>query len=144
MKENKKYYKVVCMCGHVGRKKYVPIAFAVEAVDGKEAAKLARKIPRVKHDRKDAIIQCVEISKAQYKELRKINNEDPYLNCSNIQSQRKIPDFGLRIVKIIDESCGRKNSKEALSNKYREFRKGTANCRDGWRDLLEELYVEAY
>lgn len=42
MMETKKYYEVIAKCGHVGKKHYVPVKFAVIAEDGKEAAKMVR------------------------------------------------------------------------------------------------------
>lgn len=54
-------YKVIAKCGHVGKGKYIQIAFAVKANDGKEAAKIVRKFPRVKHDKKDAIINVIKL-----------------------------------------------------------------------------------
>ena len=53
--EFEKYYMVIAKCGHVGRKNYIPVKFAVVAESGKEAAKKVRQFPRVKHDHKDAI-----------------------------------------------------------------------------------------
>lgn len=92
----KKYFKVVAKCGHVGRKHYVPIAFAVEAESGKEAARLTRDFPRVKHTQKFAILNCIEISFDEYEELREINSKDEYLKCKNIQMQNQI-DMSNRI-----------------------------------------------
>ncbi len=85
-----KYFKVVAKCGHVGRKHYVPVAFAVEAESGKEAAKLTRLFPRVKHDHKDAILNCKEVSYEEYLELNTINSNDEYLKCHSRQEQRLI------------------------------------------------------
>ena len=85
-----KYFKVVTKCGHVGRQHYVPVAFAVQAENGKEAAKIARFLPRVKHDHKDAILSCVEVSYEDFLELNRINNEDAYLKCSSRQEQNQI------------------------------------------------------
>jgi len=85
-----KYFKVVAKCGHVGRKHYVPIAFAVEAETGKEAAKLTRFFPRVKHDHKDAILDCKEVSYEEFLELNTINLNDEYLKCHSRQQQSLI------------------------------------------------------
>ncbi len=85
-----KYFKVVAKCGHVGRKQYVPVAFAVVAETGKEAAKIARFLPRVKHDHKDAILECKEFSYEEYLELRESNLNDEYLKCHSRQDQSLI------------------------------------------------------
>ena len=34
MKETKNYYEVIAKCGHVGRKNYIPVKFAVVAESG--------------------------------------------------------------------------------------------------------------
>lgn len=56
-----KFYRVTCKCGHVGKKHFIRIAFPVNADSGEEASEIARRIPRVKHDHKDAILDCREI-----------------------------------------------------------------------------------
>lgn len=92
-----KYFKVTCKCGHVGIKHFIRISFPVIAATGKGAAEIARYIPRVKHDHKDAILDCKEISFEQYKELQQINRNDPYLFCKNKQEQEMIEDFSERL-----------------------------------------------
>ena len=69
---NKNYYKVVCKCGHVGRDHYVLITFGVIAESGKDAARIARAIPRCKHHHKDCIR---EVSKISYQEFLEINKD---------------------------------------------------------------------
>ena len=98
---NKNYYKVICKCGHVGRNDYVPIQYAIKAVDGKEAAKIARQIPRVKHNHKDAILKVEKIDFKQYLEIKELNKNDPYLQCHSRHEQNKICDLADRLV--IDE-----------------------------------------
>ncbi len=101
-------YEVKCKCGHVGKKNYIVIAFAVIAEDGKEAARKARYFPRVKHDHKDAIISVRKISDYEFDEILKNNNNDDYLHCTNKQQQNFI-DLSNRIQKeehkkeLIDE-----------------------------------------
>ena len=67
--EFEKYYMVIAKCGHVGKKHYVPIKFAVIAEDGKEAAKMVRQFPRVKHNHKDAILSVNKIDYERYQEI---------------------------------------------------------------------------
>ncbi|MGN1372736.1 MAG: hypothetical protein ACI4VK_01660 [Candidatus Coproplasma sp.] len=55
------YFEVQAKCGHVGRHNYVIKNFYVKAESGKEAARKIRLAPRVKHDRKDAIIRVKQI-----------------------------------------------------------------------------------
>ena len=86
--ENKKYFAVTTKCGHVGRKYYLPVTFPVVAESGKEAARLGRDIPRVKHAHKDAILDVREISYEEYLILVDENNNNMYLKCENKQQQK--------------------------------------------------------
>ena len=92
-----KYFKVTCKCGHVGVKHYIRISFPVIAATGKGAAEIARYIPRVKHDHKDAILECKEITIEEFQELQEINKHDPYLCCECKQDQEMIEDFSDRL-----------------------------------------------
>lgn len=83
-------YEVVCKCGHVGRFHYVKISFPIKARSGKEAARIARGLPRVKHDHKNAILNVCRIDQNRFVELMERNNQDPYLHCSCIQDQNLI------------------------------------------------------
>ena len=89
MIKTKKYYEVIAKCGHVGKKHYVPVKFAVIAEDGKEAAKMVRDFPRVKHDHKDAILNVGEIDKDLYFEGLEKNRAIRYFSCYNVQEQRE-------------------------------------------------------
>ncbi len=121
MEAKTKFYKAVCMCGHVGRNKYIPIAFAITAKSGKDAAKIARDMPRVKHHMKYAVLSCTEIDEEQYKELKRINSEDPYLSCKNIQEQRKHPEIIQRAVRMVTKK--REKQKNESSKKYRNWKR---------------------
>jgi len=86
---NKRYFSVLCKCGHTGsRMYYIPIAFAIEAENGKEAAAKSRWLPRVKHHHKDCILSVKELSYTEYLMLRDENKSDPYLKCGCIQEQK--------------------------------------------------------
>ena len=93
------YYMVIAKCGHVGRRSYIPITFPVKAANAKEAAAIVRYYPRVKHDKKDAILKVTEIDQETYNELKEINSKDPYLHCKNKRDQETIIDLALRIEK---------------------------------------------
>ena len=83
-------YEVVCKCGHVGRSHYVKISFPVKAQSGKEAARIARGLPRVKHNHKDDILNVCRIDQNRFIELLEKNHQDPYLHCTCIQDQNLI------------------------------------------------------
>lgn len=83
-----KYFEVITKCGHVGRAKYFLAHFYIRAEDAKDAAKKARKIPRVKHDHKDAIIDVFEIDEAAFLSGIEKNMNNPYFVCKNIQEHR--------------------------------------------------------
>ena len=93
----KKYYRVNAKCGHVGRRNYINIDFAVVAENAKEAAAKARYFGRVKHHSKDAINYVDEVSLEEFNELVENLSNDPYIGCDNIQEQRRIEDFYDRI-----------------------------------------------
>ncbi len=84
------YYLVLCKCGHVGKNMYMPIWFPIEANSGKEAAAIARMMPRCKHDHKDAILNCVKVDYEEFEYQRNINNNDPYLLCKSKYEQKMI------------------------------------------------------
>lgn len=111
-----KFFKVTCKCGHVGRNHFVRISFPIIAQNAKDAAGIARYIARVKHDHKDAILDCVEISKEEYAEILEANGNDPYLRCSNPQEQEAIEGFSSRIE---DEPSFLKSKKKKESKRNR-------------------------
>jgi len=93
---NKKYYAVKCKCGHVGRHNYILITYGIIAESAKEAAFIARWLPRCKHHHKDCIREVTEITIDEYIQIRLINNLDPYLNCSS-RKQQKTHDVSGRV-----------------------------------------------
>ena len=95
-----KYYQVKAKCGHVGRNNYIPKAFYIKAEDGKEAASKVRKIPRVKHGKKFAVLETKKITKEEYLEGIRINKEDLFLKVTCVQQQRVLcPNLEEEIIK---------------------------------------------
>ena len=84
-----KYFAVTAKCGHVRKGKYIEVTFAIVAESGKEAAKIGRTMPRVKHDHPMAILNVVELSEDDYNELYNENRNNPYLQCKNKQEQKE-------------------------------------------------------
>lgn len=84
------YYAVTAQFGHVGRGKYIPKTIPVYAENGREAAEKVRWMPRVKHHRKDAIIDVRNISEEEYLKLKEINKNDPYFKVGSKQEQEKL------------------------------------------------------
>lgn len=82
-----KYYKVIAKCGHVGKSRYYAGAFYEAADDGKEAARIVRTRPRVKHDHKDAILELAEISRADYDRGMLETRANPYFHATNAYEQ---------------------------------------------------------
>lgn len=121
MKENpgRKYFLVTAMCGHVGKLKYVPINFAVRAENASEAAQLTKTFPRVKRHRKDAILQCAEITREQYLVQRNINRRDAYLNAK-CHADVEANDTFFSSVRRIEKRSGKE--KRPLSMKYRAWK----------------------
>lgn len=83
-----RFYKVEAKCGHVGKNWYFPATFYITAENGREAAKVARVMPRVKHDHKDAILSVSEIDVDSYILGKESSMSNPYWLCKNIQEQR--------------------------------------------------------
>lgn len=81
------YYEVKAKCGHVGKNNYIIKSFYVYAASGSEAALITRKIPRVKHDRKDAIVSVTKITEEEYEQGINKNSNDLYFQVSNKQDQ---------------------------------------------------------
>lgn len=108
------YFNVLCKAGHLGKGSYMPIWFPVQAEDGREAARIARYISRVKHHHPDAILDCVEIDYEQYVNQQMINNNDPYLNCHSKQEQNQI--MPLIIDRILPDDHQRRRDRQ----KYRK------------------------
>lgn len=83
-----RYFKVTAKCGHVGKNWYFPGDLYITAENGREAAKAARRMPRVKHDHKDAILSVSEIDVDSYVRGKETIMDNPYWFCKNIQDQR--------------------------------------------------------
>lgn len=86
------YYLVTTKCGHVGKSYYIPITFPIIAEDGKEAARIARNKPRVKHDHWDAILSCISVDEETYNKQIEINRDDPYLHVGSRHAQNALID----------------------------------------------------
>lgn len=84
------FYKVKAKCGHVGRNNYIEKFFFVVADSGKEAANKVRYTPRVKHDRKDAILNVEKISEEEFNSGMESFNADAYFHVSNSTEQRLV------------------------------------------------------
>lgn len=84
------HYAVTAQFGHVGRGKYIAKTISIYAENGREAAEMVRWMPRVKHHRKDAIIDVRKISEEEYLELKEINKNDPYFKVGSKQEQEKL------------------------------------------------------
>ena len=116
------YYLVTTMCGHVGKKQYIPINFAIEAETPMEAMEKARRIPRVKHDRKDTILAIKPISYEAYLEQRKGNRNDPYLRARSEEDIKAIPGLKKRIRKYGEGKFSRTGQSKRRAYWQREGR----------------------
>jgi len=112
--EEMNYYAVTAKCGHVGKSKYIEITFAIKAKSGKDAAKIGRYIPRVKHDNPMAIVKVLKISYDEYKNLLIENKKNPYLNCKNKQEQNlNCPDIFYMIKDLYEEKIDYKEKRKS-------------------------------
>lgn len=133
----KHLYAVTCKCGHVGRNKFIPITFAVKAENGRAASAMVRRFPRVKHDRKYAIISCQKIDEAKAKIINKKNEDDPYLHCSSIQEQNLHPEIMERLLEEETLSSTKKKEEKALSASYLNYKKNRRKTI--WQDYSEDF-----
>lgn len=85
-----KYFKVLVKCAHVGKNHYILKHLYIKAENGKEAAKIARWTPRVKHHQKDAIREVKEITLSEYSLGVRANAFDPYFKVHNSTEQSKL------------------------------------------------------
>lgn len=87
------FFKVRAKCGHVGRNHYILKWFYVRTIDGKDAAKIVRNTPRVKHHHKDAIREVIEIQFEEFSRGIRAMNEDMYFKVHNSTDQRLLNVF---------------------------------------------------
>lgn len=136
MKELNNYFMVIAKCGHVGKRNYIPIKFAVHATDAKDAAKVTRDFPRVKRNHKDAILKVEKISYEEYLEIKKINDEDPYLKCKSKQEQNMIANLSERLEVDLhnqDIEYDKTARKARIQYKLRKY-----------KEISKSLYKEVY
>lgn len=89
-----KYFKVEAKCGHVRRNNYILKNFYIRAESKKEAARITKETPRVKHNHKDAIRSVEEITLEEYCQGRKAMSEDWYFQVHCKQDQALLcPDI---------------------------------------------------
>jgi hypothetical protein len=67
--------------------RYYAGSFYEAADNGKEAARIVRNRPRVKHDQKDAILELSEISHADYDLGTLETRANPYFHATNAYEQ---------------------------------------------------------
>jgi hypothetical protein len=96
---NQNLYVVTAKCGHVGKDKYIPIDFPIQASSMKEAAEIVRNRPRVKHHHKDAIISIQAVDHETFEHFLIISNADQYLKVTSSTDQRRLcEDLDDRII----------------------------------------------
>lgn len=118
--QEKKYFEVYALFGHVGKGKYVIRPVYVKAENGRKAAEMARVFPRVKHDVPEAIQSVKEISYEEYYEGIKQKNQDPFFTCKNVQEQRMFcPDIYDEVC-VMEEKPSYKKGNHSLRHIYNE------------------------
>ena len=124
------FYKVKVKCGHVGRNNYIEKLFYVVADSGKDAAHKVRYMPRVKHDRKDAILGVEKITEEEYEAGIESFKTDMYFHVSSSTEQRLIGAVDPHEVKQEPKRCSyakKKNSSyllkrlKIIENQYKEM-----------------------
>ena len=137
MEKKMNYYLVRTKCGHVGKNHYVEITFPIKAETGKDAARIARQIPRVKHHHWDAIIDCRKVAREEYEKQVRINNNDPYLQIKSKQEQKQIEDL------IKDRMITDNHQKELASQKKKSSKPNLKYQKRKYEDDYEDFdYAE--
>ena len=124
----------------MANKYFIRISFPIVATCGKDASSIARYIPRVKHDHKDAILDCKEISSKEYLELQIINNKDPYLKCECKQEQEMIDNFFSRLE--LEPRFLKKEKKNKRESVEYRLKKQSYALNEKWWEYLEEEEVD--
>ncbi len=134
-----KFYKVTAKCGHVGgTHKYIPIDFYTRAENASQAASIVRRLPRVKHHQKDAILSMCEISYEEYKLGTLSMQSDPYFLCKSKQQQ------ALYSEQIDYRVCDEENGKyRPWDDKYK-YKNKSGETRHNRKKSLRYGYRNAY
>ena len=133
----KNFYEVQAKCGHVGKGKFFRGTFYVRAYTGSEAAAIVRRMPRVKHDHKDAILSVKRIGEAEYRAGQREHSLNEYYSCTNIQQQRACLD---RLEEYIeDEVKPEKDIHERAEKRKARIRFNTIKNKLRLRNAAEEM-----
>lgn len=124
------YFKVTAKCGHVGRHHYIVKDFYIKANSGKEAAFKVRYMPRVKHDRKDAILSVEIITKSEYMIGKAAQAEDLYFMVHSSTEQRRCGAVDYDVILPEKEITKRPKSKNSIYyNKLARIMRRDTQCR---------------
>ena len=112
--DNRRYYKVDTLIGHVGGNNFSIQPLAIAARNKKEASELARRTPRVKHDNKQVIKGIEEITREEFNRLYFTTSMNPFFVCKNAHEQMS---FEKPLIKV-ERKRGRpkKNTKKESSS----------------------------
>lgn len=114
---SQRFFIATAVCGHVGKGWGVDKDFAIKAKNKKEAAAIARQIPRVKHDYKKAIRNVWEVTFEEYINQKQVNDNDPFFKISNSSEQAAVC-HNLDVYRLYDEEEERKyKGKKKVSKK---------------------------
>ena len=125
------YYLVDAQFGHVGRNKYIVKTIATLAENAKEAAKKVRWMPRVKHDRKDAIIDVKKASYDEYIIIKNDNDNDQYFKVRNVQEQKRLCCSLYDQAITYEKEEKRKRNKDTINFKLKRY-----------KEIIKDMYLE--
>ena len=113
-------YLVRAQFGHVGRNNFIIKTIPVFAEDGKEAALKVRWMGRVKHNRKDAIIDVRKVTFEEYLKQKEINRNDPYFSVHSRQEQEALcTDIADQIMSYEKESTNNRKLERINKVKFK-------------------------
>ena len=119
------FYRVKAKCGHVGKNHYIEKYFYVVATSGKDAAYKVRYKPRVKHDRKDAILSVEQISQDEFIMGIESNEKDNYFSVRSSSEQRLVGAVDPKDIKV-EPKCNnfsKKRNVEYIMKRTKIFEK---------------------
>ena len=126
-----RYYLVDAQFSHVSQNGFIIKTVPTAALDRKGAAFNVRRMPRVKHHEKNAILDVREVTKEEYDYyVENVFKNDPYFKVTNRQEQNRLcPDVYENIYYYRDLVPDKKtNKRDNVGYKIKKYRLLEKEC----------------
>ena len=107
--ENAKEYAVIVKCGHCGDGYYIPVMFSISAPDIDTAIQCVKTYPKVKRDKKDAVLGAFQITPFESMFIKTLNDRDPYIRAFSTKDDSEVID---RRIKNFNPYCNKERRKQ--------------------------------